>query len=118
MVGEGLDLIGRKPVITGSYDYTIMEGNGFPFGKMKIQGLGAFAENLLAEGIGGEEAIAAGVPVGGITWISRKVDDDDAKGVVLLFSVEHTPGSAGGPGAVACFPFARSEEHTSELQSP
>lgn len=103
LFGEGVDLIGRKTVIAGGYDYPVMKGGFLAFGEMKIQGPEAFAEDLLAKGIGGEEAVAAGMPIGRVAGISGVVDDDDAEGIVSFFAIEHTPVAAGGPGAVACF---------------
>ncbi len=93
-------------MITGGYDYAIMKGGRFSFGEVEIQGLGAFAEDLLAQGVGGEETIAAGMPVSRVAGVGGIIDDDYAEGVVLLFPIEHAPFSTGGPGAVARSAFA------------
>src|SRR6266404_5634161 len=74
-------------------------------GQRKIQGLFAFAENFLAERIGGEKAVAAGVPIGGKAGIGRVIENSDGDGLVANETAETAPSAARAPGVVALFTF-------------
>src|SRR5882724_765629 len=74
-------------------------------GQRKIQRLFAFAENFLAERVGGEKAVAAGVPIGGKAGIGRMVENGDGDRLVADETAEIAPAAARAPGGVAFFAF-------------
>src|SRR6266850_411708 len=75
-------------------------------GQRKIHLLFALAENFLAERIGCEKTIAAGVPIGGKAGIGRVIENGDGHGLVANETAEIAPAATRAPGGVALFAFA------------
>src|SRR5665213_4472875 len=63
-------------------------------------------EDAAAERVGGEEAVSAGVPVGGVAGVAGVVDDGDGGSVGAGVAGERTPAAAGGPDGSALDAFA------------
>src|SRR6266849_2131869 len=83
----------------------VAKGSAGTGGQREIQRLFAFAENFLAERIGGEKAVAAGVPIGGKAGIGRVIEHSDGDGLVANETAEIAPAAARAPGGVALFTF-------------
>src|SRR5256885_6661399 len=88
-----MSVIGRHEIFVGSFggfgggdgrrdQDAVAEGSAGIGGQREIQLLLAIAENLLAERVGGEKAVAAGVPVCGKAGIGRVIQDGDGDGLV------------------------------------
>src|SRR2546421_11295571 len=111
-----MSVIGRHEIFVGSFggfgggdgrrdQDAVAEGSAGIGGQREIQLLLAIAENLLAERVGGEKAVAAGVPVCGKAGIGRVIQDGDGDGLVGDETAEIAPAAARAPGGVAFFAF-------------
>ncbi len=111
-------MIGRHEILVGCFggfgrgdcgrdQDAIAERDAGIGGKGEIQLFLAIAENFLAERVGGEEAIAAGMPVGGKAWIARVVENGDGDRLGADETAEIAPPPARAPGGIALFAFTR-----------
>ncbi len=61
----------------GLQEDAVGEGYVLVFLYCVVEFRGLWVEDVLAQGIGGEEAVASGMPVGGVVGIVGMVEDDD-----------------------------------------
>src|SRR5436190_18533235 len=84
----------------------VAEGGAGVGGEREIQFFFAITENFLAERIGGEKAVAAGVPIGGEAGIRGVVENGDSHRLAAHETAEIAPAPTGAPGSIAFFAFA------------
>ena len=94
-----LDLFGRG--WTRQDQQTIPKGYGLLWFQREVQFLFAVAENLLAERIGGEQAIAARVPVSRKAGVPGMIQDDQRDGFLTDLTRQHGPTRPRAPDRVA-----------------
>src|SRR5260370_5031053 len=75
----------------------VAEGSGGAGGQGEIQRLLAFAKDFLSEGIGGEQAVTAGVPVGGKAGIGGVIENWDGDGFATGRAPEIGPAAPRAP---------------------
>src|SRR5580700_3434028 len=83
---------------------TITESHTCVRSQRKIQLLLTVAENLLAERVSGEKAVAARVPVSGESGILGMVENGDRDRLVADLAAQIAPASPRAPSGVAFWP--------------
>src|SRR5207253_3611941 len=63
-------------------------------------------EDFGGKRVGGKQAVAARVPVSGVTGIFRMIEDGDGDGIVAYFGGENAPAAASSPRSIAGFAIA------------
>src|SRR5208283_1679185 len=105
--GVGLEVEGFGGDGGGEDEDAVAEGCGGALVDGEVQGWGFGIEAVRAEGVDGEEAIVAGVPVGWVVGVCGVVEDGDGFGLAVGGGGgELAPLSARTPGGVADLAFA------------
>src|SRR5947207_13288292 len=66
-----------RPRLLFEHDDAVAERRRLPWLQREVHGLASFTEDLLSERVGGEQPVAARVPVGREAGIPRMIDDRD-----------------------------------------
>ncbi len=82
------------------------ENGGLLGSETQVEALAAVRERPLSEVVGGEEAIASGVPIGGRAGVLRMVEDRHRHVFIAGSAREGHPAAARAPDRVAFFPLA------------
>src|SRR5271155_585243 len=90
----------------GTNQDAIPESDAGVGGQGKIQLFLPVAEDFLAEGVGGEETVAAGMPVRWKTGIRGVIENGDGHRLVANLPTEIAPAAARAPGGFALFALA------------
>ena len=80
-VSFAVDFIRARGV--GVEDDAIAEGGGLALLEGEVEGRALGVEDVRAQRVGGEEAVAAGVPVGGVAGVAGVVEDGDGLGFAV-----------------------------------
>src|SRR5271154_898422 len=75
----------------------VTEGDTAMRGEREIQFLFAFAENFFAQRIGGEQTIAAGMPVSGKSGIGGMIENGDGHWLLANHTTEVAPAASRPP---------------------
>src|ERR1700754_4525647 len=86
-IGKLPDPAGGKAFITGSYDYTVPEGDRLPFFQPVAKNLFAITEYFLSQGVSRKKTITPRMPVSGVTWITRMINKGNTQGIIFFFSI-------------------------------